>query len=212
MGALKIFFIVVISIVIFVLSMVGLGVFGIIGSIASSANQKVEQKVEFVDSKIKIYVPLIKNRQLALRNISLCKDEITDENNIKLEIDNKFKLNNTYLLTFSENEFKKGLPRYIYIYKEDSTGNCKKIRYNTEGNFNNRLNYSVKIEFTDKLTKLLGLNNQTDYNVSSPKSFSTSVYQFLGTKKAKFTYSTKQDYYDLLINNVKKAVIIPTEK
>ncbi len=212
MGALKIFFIVVISIVIFVLSMVGLGVFGIIGSIASSANQKVEQKVEFVDSKIKIYVPLIKNRQLALRNISLCKDEITDENNIKLEIDNKFKLNNTYLLTFNENEFKKGLPRYIYIYKEDSTGNCKKIRYNTEGNFNNRLNYSVKIEFTDKLTKLLGLNNQTDYNVSSPKSFSTSVYQFLGTKKAKFTYSTKQDYYDLLINNVKKAVIIPTEK
>ena len=212
MGALKIFFIVIISIVIFVLSMVGLGVFGIIGSIASSANQKVEQKVEFVDSKIKIYVPLIKNRQLELRNISLCKDEITDENNIKLEIDNKFKLNNTYLLTFNENEFKKGLPRYIYIYKEDSTGNCKKIRYNTEGNFNNRLNYSVKIEFTDKLTKLLGLNNQTDYNVSSPKSFSTSVYQFLGTKKAKFTYSTKQDYYDLLINNVKKAVIIPTEK
>ena len=211
MGALKIFFIVIISIVIFVLSMVGLGVFGIIGSIASSANQKVEQKVEFVDSKVKIYVPLMKSRKLELNNISLCKDEITDKNNAILNINSKLHLNNTYILTFNEDRFKEGLPKYIYIYKKDSTGNCKKVIYDTEGHFN-RLNYSVKIEFTDKLTKLLGLTNQTDYNVSSPKSFSTSVYQFMGTKKAKFTYSTKQDYYDLLINNVKKAVIIPTEK
>ena len=211
MSALKIFFIVIISIVIFVLSMVGLGVFGIIGSIASSANQKVEQKVEFVDSKVKIYVPLMKSRKLELNNISLCKDEITDENNIKLDIDSKLHLNNSYILTFDEDRFKEGLPKYIYIYKEDNSGKCKKIMYNTEGHFDN-FNYSVKIEFTDKLTQLLSIDNQTDYNVSSPESFGTAVYQFMGTKKAKFTYSTKKDYYDLLINNVKKAVIIPTEE
>jgi uncharacterized membrane protein YhaH (DUF805 family) len=177
-------------------------------------NVKIDNTLNKEGNIVSITAPLKAQYQLLYKNLNLCtpKDKVNDSFFKKIDAGtftaNSMCTNNNCEISVSlENpqEYPKVVKAYLH-----ADGSCQQqtLPSNSKAVIDN---YEVTIEMSKKLLDMLDIS-QKDYKVSVSKTSSYNAWQVMGTKKISFYYEKILTEDRLLIDGVKKAKLIYTNK
>jgi hypothetical protein len=201
----------VVLLVVITVTLIGFGVAKSAEAIVETANKEVVQEIVRNGGKTTIVVPLIEKVGLKYENVKLCTPkEHADEMFFEPVVAGTGLLPSTSCVNGSctvliSMDSVQNAPEDVFMYVQDSSGQCEKTRFSTKGHFE-ALGYQATIEFTDELVQALGITN-ADYRVGSMNSKGIASWQIMGTKKASLSYASKMASDSLKIDDQIKAQI-----
>jgi hypothetical protein len=211
MGVLKVFGIIaafVFIVFVMIIAMLGFGVFSLVTSIGSyvveEANTPVKQQLVMQQGRPTVVVPLREQRGIKYDHLDVCTPhQKPGEDGFDPDIDGNGLLststcsNRGCTVTFDIDEDDR-VPEYVSISVRSPDGTCRSTTFPTKEHLT-VLEYKATVEFTGALLDALALKS-TEYKVGSAQSNGHTVWQFMGTKKASFSYPKKVSGDRLLID------------
>ncbi len=187
---------------------VGFGLFQLGEAVVKGANQPVVQKIQTDDQDVTITVALQEVLGLRYESVALCTPaQYEDDMHFKQVIVSNgspgYSCMNGLCDVWIKME-QHDIPSYINMYVSDG-GSCEQQRFETQGH-EAVLKYEARIEFSEELLQALHVNT-SEYKIGATHCNNISSWQVMGSKKAVFSYDSRREGDELMIDGAVKAVL-----